>query len=111
MTTATPHGARDHARGQAGQASAEGNATMPTLPASDWPAAPADIDTDQLVWAEVVAGGNYTSLAVARGTTIELTDLAGDACAHVLLFNAELTSERLNVADTTKVQWLSLIHI
>jgi hypothetical protein len=58
-----------------------------------------------LVWAEVVAGGNYTSLAVARGTTVELTDLLGDACAHVLLYNSELTSERLNVADTTKVQW------
>ena len=36
-----------------------------------------------LVHAEVVAGGGYTHLAVARGTHVRLTDLAGDACAHV----------------------------
>ena len=36
---------------------------------------------------------------------LRLTDLEGDACAHVALHHADLPSERLNLADTTKVQW------
>jgi len=57
------------------------------------------------VHAEVVAGGGYTHLAVARGTHVRLTDLAGDACAHLLAYRLDRPWERLNVADTVKVQW------
>ena len=32
-------------------------------------------------------------------------NLEGDACANVLLFNADRPIERLNIADTVKVQW------
>ncbi|HWH95975.1 MAG TPA: urea amidolyase associated protein UAAP1 [Baekduia sp.] len=99
--TNTTHGARDHARAQGGTVVE----VMPTLPASDWPAPPSGVDAADLTWAEVVAGGNYTNKVLARGTTIRLTDLAGDACAHVLLFNADQPWERLNVADTVKVPW------
>lgn len=99
--TSTTLGARDHARAQAG-ARAE---AMATVPASAWPAPPAGVDPALLTWAEVVAGGGYTAKAVSRGTTLRLTDVAGDACAHLLLFNADQTWERLNVADTVKVLW------
>jgi urea carboxylase-associated protein 2 len=99
--TATTHGARDHARAQGGTTVE----AMPTLPASAWPSPPPGVDATDLTWAEVVAGGNYTNKAVARGTTIRLTDVAGDACAHVLLFNADQPWERLNVADTVKIPW------
>ena len=34
-----------------------------------------------------------------------LTDLDGDACANLLVYNAAQPLERLNVADTVKVQW------
>ena len=74
-------------------------------PATAWPAPPAGLDADRLVWAETVVGGGYTQKVLARGTTLRLTDLAGDACAHVLLYNADQPFERLNVADTVKVQW------
>jgi uncharacterized protein len=100
-STSTTHGARDHARAQGGTRID----TMPTLPASSWPAPPAGVAPDDLTWAEVVAGGDYTNKVIARGTTLRLTDLAGDACAHVLLFNADQPWERLNVADTVKVPW------
>ena len=60
---------------------------------------------DALVWAERVAGGSYTHKVVAAGTTVRLTDLDGDACAHLLLYRAGEPWERLNVADTVKVQW------
>jgi uncharacterized protein len=99
--TETPEGARAHARGQAGAVVEH----MPTLPASDYVAAPPDVDPARLVWAERVAGGGYTHRRVAAGTTIRLHDLEGDACAHVLLFRDGQPWERLNVADTIKLQW------
>jgi urea carboxylase-associated protein 2 len=90
MTTATTHGARDHARAQDGT---EVEA-MPRIPAPDG-----------AVWAETVAGGNYTHKVLVRGTELRFTDLEGDACAHVLLYVADRPFERLNVADTVKVLW------
>jgi hypothetical protein len=99
--TDTTRAAREHARAQAGT-SAE---AMPTLPASAWPEAPAGVDPAALTWAETVAGGGYASKVLARGTTLRLTDREGDACAHLLLYNADQPWERLNVADTVKVPW------
>ncbi len=102
--TATTAGAREHARAQ--EAAAAGRVTtMPTVPASAWPTPPDDVAPADLVWAETVAGPGYTHLVVERGTAIRLTDLTGDACAHVLLLSADEPWERLNVADTVKVQW------
>nr|WP_042188871.1 urea amidolyase associated protein UAAP1 [Kibdelosporangium sp. MJ126-NF4]CEL18510.1 Urea carboxylase-related aminomethyltransferase [Kibdelosporangium sp. MJ126-NF4]CTQ97994.1 Urea carboxylase-related aminomethyltransferase (EC 2.1.2.10) [Kibdelosporangium sp. MJ126-NF4] len=101
MTTATTYGARDHARAQDGTVVE----TMPTIPATTWPEPPAGVAAEDLVWAETVAGGGYTHKVLARGTELRLTDLRGDACAHVLLYNADAPWERLNVADTVKVQW------
>ncbi|WP_210574887.1 urea amidolyase associated protein UAAP1 [Streptomyces sp. GESEQ-4] len=97
--TATTYGARAHARAQ------EGTRTeaMPVVPATDWPEPPQE--AGRLVWAETVAGGNYTHRVLARGTELRLTDLRGDACAHLLLYVADRPWERLNVADTVKVQW------
>ncbi|MGW1559097.1 urea amidolyase associated protein UAAP1 [Streptomyces sp. NPDC002144] len=99
MATATTYGARDHARAQEGTRAE----TMPVVPAADWPNPPCE--AGHLVWAETVAGGNYTHRVLARGTELRLTDLRGDACAHVLLYVAGRPWERLNVADTVKVQW------
>ena len=99
MATETTYGARDHARAQEGT-HAE---AMPVVPAAAWPDPPRA--AGQLVWAETVAGGNYTHRVLARGTELRLTDLHGEACAHLLLFVADRPWERLNVADTVKVQW------
>jgi urea carboxylase-associated protein 2 len=99
--TETTRGAREHARAQSGA----GAEAMPTVPASAWPEPPADVDPAALTWAETVAGGGYSSKVLARGTTLRLTDRYGDACAHLLLYNADQPWERLNVADTVKVPW------
>lgn len=90
MATATTHGAREHARAQAGT-------TVGTMPQVPPPAG--------LTWAETVAGGSYTHKALARGTELRLADPEGDACAHLLLFVTDRPWERLNVADTVKVLW------
>ncbi|MDX3529441.1 urea carboxylase-associated family protein [Streptomyces sp. ID05-39B] len=99
MATATTYGARAHARAQEGTRTE----TMPVVPAADWPAPPCE--AGHLVWAETVAGGNYTHRVLARGTELRLTDVGGDACAHLLLYAADRPWERLNAADTVKVQW------
>jgi len=93
--TADPYGAQAHARAMAGTRVE----AMPTLPA-EAPDAPAPV-----VWEETIAAGGYASRRLARGTRLRLVDLYGDACASMLLFNAENPLERLNVADTLKVQW------
>ncbi|WP_174298921.1 urea amidolyase associated protein UAAP1 [Sphingomonas bacterium] len=77
---------------------------MPVLPphADDLPAG---VAPDDLLWEETIAGGGYASRIVARGTRLRLVDLRGDACASLLAFNAANPAERLNIADTVKVQW------
>lgn len=101
MSTADPYGAQAHARAQGG-AVVE---AMPTLPASAAADLPEGVSPDDMVWAETIAAGGYASKQIARGTRLRLTDLAGDGCVSMLLFNAERPVERLNVADTLKIQW------
>jgi hypothetical protein len=77
---------------------------MPIIPA--WGASPPPgVDPALLVWAETVAPGGYAHKVLAPGTIVRLSDLEADACAHLVLFRADQPWERLNVADTVKVQW------
>lgn len=101
--TATTAGARAHAREQHGK-TAE---TMRFVPAAS---APAHLlagmpDGGIPTWAESLAFGRYTTMALARGTRIRITDTAGDACVHTLLYRTGALHERLNAADTVKVPW------
>lgn len=99
--TANPYAAQAHARAQA-DSRAE---AMPILPASGALDRPAGVAAADMIWEETIAAGGYAAKQVARGARIRLTDLRGDACASMLAFNAERPVERLNVADTVKVQW------
>jgi uncharacterized protein len=100
-TTATTYGARDHARSQA-DTSVLG---MPTLPASSAGDLPSGVEAGAMLWDEVLDAGEYAAHVLPRGSVLRLTDVDGDACAHMALHHADLPSERLNLADTTKVQW------
>ncbi|WP_030437573.1 urea amidolyase associated protein UAAP1 [Actinoplanes subtropicus] len=93
--------ARDDARAQTGRSSE----WMPYLPASSSPFTPGGVDPAALTWAETVAPGGYTHKVLARGTRLRLDDPAGQACAHLLVYNALEPVERLNVADTLKIPW------
>ncbi len=97
---ADPNAARDHARAMAGTVVE----AMPILPprADDLPA---EVAADDLLWEETIAAGGYASRELARGSRLRLIDLKGDACASLLVFNAAMPTERLNIADTVKVQW------
>lgn len=100
-STATTHAAREHARAQAGLRAP----AQPTLPASAATGLPMRIDPATVIWDETVAAGGYTSHRLPRGTRLRLSDIDGDACAHLMVYNAHETAERLNTADTVKVQW------
>lgn len=100
MSLADPKAAREHARAQGGTRVE----TMPVLPpvADDLPGG---VVPEDLVWEETIAAGGYGARRLARGTRLRLIDKEGDACASLNIFNAEMPTERLNVADTVKVQW------
>jgi urea carboxylase-associated protein 2 len=78
---------------------------MPTIPATDATARPEGVDPASVVWDEVIEPGEYASHRLARGTFVRLTDLEGEACGHVTVHSARQPAERLNLADTVKVQW------
>ena len=99
--TATLEQARSHARAQAGARSGTG----PTLPASDATDLPTAVEPSLVLWDETVAVGGYTARRLPHDAVLRIEDLEGDACAQLLVYNAHNTSERLNVADTVKVQW------
>jgi uncharacterized protein len=102
--TASTAGARRHARSLADSAAPE-STPMPRVPASGIDDPPAGVPAESVVWDEVVGPGGYGHRVLAPGTAIRLLDVEGDACANIALFNALDPWERLNVADTVKVQW------
>lgn len=99
--------ARADARAQGGQTSE----WMPYLPASSSPLCPPGTDPSSLTWAETVAPGGYTHKVLARGSHLRFDDPGGDACAHVVMFNALEPVERLNVADTQKIPWQAYLGV
>jgi len=99
--TADPKGARAHARSMGSVRVA----AMPTVPAGSVLAPPAGATAQSMLWEETVAGGGYAARELGRGARLRLEDVHGDACASMLVFNAERPVERLNIADTVKVQW------
>lgn len=100
-STADPTGARAHARALAGTRAD----FMPVVPATAAQERPPGVEAETMLWDETIAPGGYAAKRLNRGARLRLVDLQGDACVSMLLFNAERPVERLNVADTLKVQW------
>ena len=57
-----------------------------------------------MLWDEVIPGGNHWSGLIRRGTALRLTDLTGGANCSALLYNVEDKLERYNMPDTLKAQ-------
>jgi uncharacterized protein len=64
-----------------------------------------EIDPSLIVLTETIPGGAYWSGVIKRGYTLRITDLAGSAGVALLCYNADNPIERLNVADTAKIQF------
>jgi uncharacterized protein len=90
-STNSTDGARSHARAQA----ATTQLRVPSVPPG----------ASRPTWAEAIPAGSYATKVLGRGTRLRLSDPDGGACAHLLLFRADASWERLNVADTMKVPW------
>jgi urea carboxylase-associated protein 2 len=104
--TATLDGARDDARAQiAAAAEAGAGRRLPAIDAIDPSELPDGVVPPDVRWSETIAVGGYTSRRLARDTVLRIDDLDGDACVQLLVVSAANTAERLNVADTVKVQW------
>ena len=99
--TSTPLSARAHARAMEGTRVV----TMPTIPATAAADLPEGVTATSVVWDETIGAGGYASRVLTRGTRLRVVDVEGDACVQLVLYNAAYPLERLNVADTVKVQW------
>lgn len=100
-STSSLEAARAHARSQ----TAVSGTTGPTIPATAAADLPEGAHGADVLWDEVVPVGGYTTLLLPRGSHLLLADLGGDACAQLGAHVLGRPWERLNVADTVKVQW------
>jgi len=54
---------------------------------------------------ETIPGGWYYALSLSRGEALRLVNADGTSSASVIAWNADEPSERINHADSVKVQW------
>jgi len=59
---------------------------------------------ENVLWEEIIPGGNHWSGLMRRGSALRLTDIAGGANCSALFYNAEDKLERYNMPDTLKTQ-------
>jgi uncharacterized protein len=69
----------------------------------------APIPPDAMIHREAVPSGWYTTLRLHRGEALRIVDEAGQASVSLLAWREEDPSERINCADTIKVQWSAAI--
>ncbi len=65
----------------------------------------APVDEARITLRETVPGGWYTTLVLRRGDRLRLVNVDGTGAAALLAWNLHDASERLNHADTVKIQW------
>ena len=69
----------------------------------------APIAPDAVIHRETVPAGWYTTLLLKRGEGLRIVDNTGHANVSLLAWREEDPSERINCADTIKVQWSAAI--
>ena len=86
-------------------------ATNTRRPAASVTASPVAIPNDAVLIEETIPGGWYWTHRIGRDHTLRIAGDAGTEGVSVLIWNADDTSERLNPADTVKVQWTARIGL
>jgi urea carboxylase-associated protein 2 len=69
----------------------------------------APISANAVIHRETVPSGWYTTLLLKRGEALRIVDDSGQASVSLLAWREEDPSERINCADTIKVQWSAAI--
>ena len=70
----------------------------------------APLDPASVRHTETVPGDWYYTFTLPQGDTIRILNASGKASVSLLCWNAHDTSERLNHADTVKVQWSTTLR-
>ena len=63
------------------------------------------LDSSLVLIEETIPGGAYWSTVIKRGNTLRIIDPQGSQGVSLLCYNADNPVERLNVADTAKIQF------
>lgn len=63
------------------------------------------LDSSLVLMEETIPGGAYWSTVIKRGNTLRIIDPEGSQGVSLLCYNADNPVERLNVADTAKIQF------
>jgi urea carboxylase-associated protein 2 len=69
----------------------------------------ASIASDKVIAREQVPAGWYATVRLRRGEALRIVDDSGRASVSLIGWREEDTSERINCADTVKVQWSAAI--
>lgn len=67
------------------------------------------IEAAAIIHQEIVPGGWYWSSKLLRGEAIRIDQGEGNSTVALVAWNAEDTSERINLVDTAKVQWTTAL--
>lgn len=89
---------------------AAGQGAAPKALPSLTPRDGAAIAPEHVVARETVPGGWYWYGRVARGETLRIATATGTSSVSVVAWNAADVSERINHADTVKVQWSAALR-
>jgi urea carboxylase-associated protein 2 len=69
----------------------------------------APIDPEAVIFSESVPGGWYANYRVKAGERIRITSTEGNSAVALVAWNAGDTSERINHADSIKIQWTAAL--
>jgi uncharacterized protein len=86
----------------------QGEAPRALPPATSRDDAP--IVENAIVHREIVPAGWYWTMKLDRGETLRLLNQSGKSCGALTAWNRADPSERLNHADTVKVQWAAALR-
>src|ERR1700761_9328163 len=67
------------------------------------------IAEDDVILRETIPGGWYWTTLLRRGEALRISQPEGPSAVALLAWNAHDPSERLNHADTVKVQWTATL--
>lgn len=70
----------------------------------------APIAADAVIHREVIPAGWYWTTRLNRGDTLRIINTSGTSSVSLLAWNSADTTERLNHADTIKVQWAARLQ-
>lgn len=70
----------------------------------------APIAASSIIHHEVIPAGWYWTTRLNQGETLRIVNTGGTSCISLLAWNRHDISERLNYADTIKVQWTADLH-